>query len=673
MQNQKRVLCSENEDLVSYMLQKRQELVESPKGLSENLDMTLSKAYNSVCCSTIPINTLKDLSQIKGIGKWIVRLMQGFFDKGSGSSEPEDLTKKGKKTKVVKRYLPQRNSVSYALLITLYRETVNSKDFMHKQELIDAAEVSGLSRAPIVPEKVKGKPSQFGNSSREWYSGWSCMTTLINKGLVVKSSCPAKYMLTDEGREAARECLIRSRMEDPGDNLANLEGSSDLNMLNTSDMDSVHPDSDRGATFTSAGLSRQKKSIDVPHESLERFMRMGYSKEKVVLAFSEVSETSQYNEISSLWPAVLCHLREDLIYGVHSEPQTLTEDFRSTSTACTFLNGQVDLVTKSNQMGSNCNGQNMPNISSACSTSRSFSMRACSSSEHAMKKSSLDHLDTNMNVLSLPPLSFGERFEDVYEVILILDDREQFAIQCSRGRKLVECICKEHKIKIQVRRLPVGDGIWIARHKYLLSEYVLDFIVERKKVDDLRSSIRDNRYRDQKLRLLRCGLKKLIYLVEGDPNSSEAAESIKTACFTTEILEGFDVQRTNSLRDTLKKYAHITLSITQYYRLQLPEDQSKSTRVCPPFDEFIKRCQDLDKMTVSDVFAIQLMQVPQVTEETAVAVLNLYPTVLSLARAYSLLDGDVSAQEDMLRKQSSNAVSAVASRNIFQLVWGNDQ
>ena len=46
-----------------------------------------------------------------------------------------------------------------------------------------------------------------------------------------------------------------------------------------------------------------------------------------------------------------------------------------------------------------------------------------------MKKSSSGRLDTNMNVLSLPPLSSGERFEDVYEVILILDDREQFAIQ----------------------------------------------------------------------------------------------------------------------------------------------------------------------------------------------------------------------------------------------------
>ena len=55
---------------------------------------------------------------------------------------------------------------------------------------------------------------------------------------------------------------------------------------------------------------------------------------------------------------------------------------------------------------------------------------------------------------------------------------------------------------LQVRRLPVGDGVWIARHKHLASEYVLDFIVERKNVDDLCCSIRDNRYRDQKLRLL---------------------------------------------------------------------------------------------------------------------------------------------------------------------------
>lgn len=41
-------------------------------------------------------------------------------------------------------------------------------------------------------EKGKGKPGQFGSSGRDWYSGWNCMKNLIAKGLVVKSSCPAK-------------------------------------------------------------------------------------------------------------------------------------------------------------------------------------------------------------------------------------------------------------------------------------------------------------------------------------------------------------------------------------------------------------------------------------------------------------------------------------------------
>lgn len=42
-------------------------------------------------------------------------------------------------------------------------------------------------------------------------------------------------------------------------------------------------------------------------------------------------------------------------------------------------------------------------------------------------------------------------------------------------------------------------------------------------------------------------------------------------------------------------------------------------------------------MTSVGCFLKSCMKVPQVTEETAVAVLNLYPTLLSLARAYSLL------------------------------------
>lgn len=62
---------------------------------------------------------------------------------------------------------------------------------------------------------------------------------------------------------------------------------------------------------------------------------------------------------------------------------------------------------------------------------------------------------------------------------------------------LIECGC----CHIQVRHLPVGDAAWVARHRVSRVEYILDFIVERKRVDDLWTSIKDNRYKDQKFRL----------------------------------------------------------------------------------------------------------------------------------------------------------------------------
>ncbi|PSS09951.1 Crossover junction endonuclease [Actinidia chinensis var. chinensis] len=668
MEEQMRVVCPDNKDLAEFMWKKRQEIAERPKGLSENIEITLHKAYSNVCNSKTPIRTLKEFSQIKGVGKWILRLMQEFFKTDSGASDHEDLTKKGK-SKGTRRYVPQKNSVAYALLITLYRGTTSGRDFMRRQELIDAAEASGLSRASIAPEKGKGKPGQFGSSPKDWYSGFSSMKTLITKGLVVKSSCPAKYMLSEEGREAARDCLLRSGLVDSTENLVTTERLPNLDASNISDLEFVRADSTKEAAIVNSSL--QKKTIDVPPESLDRFLRMGYSTEQILCAFTEVSETSQNKEISSLWPAVLCHLQEEQVYGLCSEPhKTLREDCLASSNASKPRDGQVDLVMIENhQLEHDCSGASHITMTSSLAT-QSSTLRACSSTGYPVHKQGSDDPRANVNVLPMPPLRFGERFEETYDIILILDDREQFANQGSRSRKIIENIRTQFKIQIEVRRLPVGDGIWIARDKQLGNEYVLDFIVERKNVDDLRCSIRDNRYKDQKLRLLRCGVKKLIYVVEGDPNSSEAAESIKTACFTTEILEGFDVQRTSGLGDTLRKYGYLTQAITQYYRSQSFEDIQNNLGVCPPFGDFIRRCQNLDKMTVSDVFAIQLMQVPQVTEEIAIAVLDLYPTLLSLARAYSLLDGDIGAQEEMLKQRSNNVINGAASRNIFQLIWG---
>ncbi|KAI3838807.1 hypothetical protein MKW92_020225 [Papaver armeniacum] len=545
---QKQVVCSENEELVLFLKKKRQEMVET-EGISERLDSTLCKAYSNVCSTKTRIKTLKEFSQIKGVGKWILKISQEFFEMDSGTSEPEERMQQGKKTKGNRRYLPQKNSVAYALLITLYRGTLEGVKSMRKQQLIDAAEASGLSRVPIMPEKGRGIPTQIGSSGREWYSGWSCMKTLLRKGLVIKSSCPAKYALTQEGVKVALECLSRCGLVDCND-LGTSKKDSNKSFLNESVLKS-----DEEVIVLSNDSNTQEKSIVVPVEVAEK------------------------------------------------------------------LNGT-----------------------------------------HA-----------NMNAIRMPPLKFGERFKDVYNVILILDDREQFAKtnKWARSKKIIENMGSEFQIRVEVRHLPIGDAIWIARDKHLKYEFVLDCIVERKEVDDFCMSIRDSRYKDQKLRLLRCGFKKLIYLVEGDPNFAEAAEVIKTACFTTEIQEGFDVQRTTGLLDTLRKYGYLTQAITRYYREKVCNDTVKRSGTCPSFDEFIRKCEDLEKVTVGDIFGIQLMQVPQVTEEIALAVIDLYPTVISLARAYYFLEGNVQAQEEMLKRQSNNLISESASRGIFQLIWGD--
>lgn len=269
------------------------------------------------------------------------------------------------------------------------------------------------------------------------------------------------------------------------------------------------------------------------------------------------------------------------------------------------------------------------------------------------------------SILAMPPRLSNEKFLEAYEVVLVLDDRETFG---SRGKGVVGNIHSKFHVPVEIKRLPVGDGIWIARHRRSRTEYVLDFVVERKGVTDLVSSIRDSRYKDQKLRLKKCGLRKLIYLVEGDPNPLNASESVKTACLTTEILEGFDVQRTTGYPDTERTYGHLTLSIIDYYSTNFSSGANTS-RVCLTYDEFVKKCCDPKKLTMSDIFALQLMQVPQVTEESALAVTELYPTLFSLARAYSMLDGYPREQEQMLNKKSK-MVNTGASTNIFKLVWG---
>lgn len=58
------------------------------------------------------------------------------------------------------------------------------------------------------------------------------------------------------------------------------------------------------------------------------------------------------------------------------------------------------------------------------------------------------------------------------------------------------------KVLFEVRKLNIGDFAWIARCRITNRELVLPYIIERKRMDDLSSSIMDGRYREQKVPIM---------------------------------------------------------------------------------------------------------------------------------------------------------------------------
>jgi len=142
-----------------------------------------------------------------------------------------------------------------------------------------------------------------------------------------------------------------------------------------------------------------------------------------------------------------------------------------------------------------------------------------------------------------------------YDICLVLDHREVRAVN-DRDAFYNYCVNKAAElseshpspIRVLQRALVLGDSIWIAvHHNDDKREVVLDSIVERKRLDDLCSSIRDNRFEEQKARLKRSGLRDPIYLVE-DYNTQSNLESdgqmIYTSKFETMLLNDFQLETT---------------------------------------------------------------------------------------------------------------------------------
>ncbi|CAG7923729.1 unnamed protein product [Penicillium olsonii] len=301
--------------------------------------------------------------------------------------------------------------------------------------------------------------------------------------------------------------------------------------------------------------------------------------------------------------------------------------------------------------------------------------------EDTLSKEDMD----NIQPIMLPPKSFT--------IQLVLDTRE---VRTSTDRDYISGELIKQGITPEVRALEVGDAMWVAkcndpgffaRHGEESDEVMLDWIVERKRLDDLIGSIKDGRFHEQKFRLRRSGIKNVIYLIEefavthADSTSGSAAqyqEMVASAIASTQVLNEYFIKKTKHLDESIRYLARMTLLLRKMYGVEDPpsnpdanttttvpsapvskiglipgrrlatdsyltvldnmRSRDPSTTYGVSFVTFSALTSKSDTLTLRDVFLKMLMCTRGVTGEKALEIQQIWPTPRHLMEAYAALD-----------------------------------
>lgn len=97
---------------------------------------------------------------------------------------------------------------------------------------------------------------------------------------------------------------------------------------------------------------------------------------------------------------------------------------------------------------------------------------------------------------------------------------------------------------------------------------VLPHIIERKRLDDFASSIKDGRYHEQKFRLKKSGIQNLTYLIEQfDKYVGLPRSTLFQAAANTAIQDEFNIKFTTNLKHTAKFLASFSKMLYTNYKV----------------------------------------------------------------------------------------------------------
>lgn len=235
-----------------------------------------------------------------------------------------------------------------------------------------------------------------------------------------------------------------------------------------------------------------------------------------------------------------------------------------------------------------------------------------------------------------------------FDIVLILDNREQR--HRNDGGFIAQQLLSKG-INVEVRPLELGDAIWIAKRRVEnvtpQDEFVLNYILERKRMDDLVGSIKDGRFHEQKHRLKGTGLD-VIYLIEETNLQSGVAfgwDAIQTVMSSTQVVDGFFLKRTATNDESIEYLANLTRMLSKQCSSQalqaIPSSMiqkdsylaSKGDKLIT-FASFSELFSKSRALILRDVYAKMLLTIRGLSAEKVDEIIRLYPTHSHLMRAF---------------------------------------
>jgi crossover junction endonuclease MUS81 len=615
-------------------------------------------------------------------------------DEGNANSSPKRVRKTKKRA-----YVPAFRSGGYALILALSMLPEDQLSGLTKEELQERAQPYCDSSF-----KVPSDPTKF-------YTAWQTMASLQKKSLVYSFGRPAKkYALTDEGWDIAKNIKATLNIADDG-----IAGSVNVPLVANIEETSRRETSQVILDRTSV------KSGDECRKGSERYRNKSSSTDtRTILGILDNS-----NRESSFGPDT-----EEII---RQRWGTTNNFLRSMATGLSSSdeNGVIDpealdLLNKLAQAKSKIVNEGLQESTRSRSVSNQLEPQPSLSTSRANTRHGLTARDKTADKtqgVSVAPLSHLQPIRDEvstteipsyqpvnlrpgsFTVELLLDTRE---VRTKNDRNYIQTELAKLGITCEQRALQVGDMVWVARiHDQAIiekldmddrktPEVVLDYVVERKRLDDLDASIKDKRFLEQKFRLKRSGIQNGIYIIEdyGSVTNMEDMQHTRmvTSIAATQILDGFFVKRTRKLDDSIKYLACMTKLLKKTYEsrslniiptsvltaqnhllLRAPKPESEEHHYIT-YQALASLASKSSALTVRDVFLKMLMCSRGITGDKAIEVQRYWQTPRSFVAAYKSRDHSQVEKKELLWRiagdlMGKRKIGKAVSQKVGE-VWG---